>query len=102
MRKLMSPAEFEALYIARTKALRESKGWTAAEMALALGIPAERYRKYESRTPLPHDLMERFALITGVPVEFLITGRRVAGKGPYPDGIPGPQDLDDRKSDDAA
>ena len=82
------------MYIARTKALRESKGWTSIQMAAALDIPHERYRKYESRTPLPHALMERFALITGVSVEYLITGRKVVGKGPYPDNIPGPADLD--------
>jgi transcriptional regulator with XRE-family HTH domain len=72
----MTPTEFEQAYIARTKALRKDKGWTAAEMATALDIPVERYRKYERRTLLPHFLMERFALITGVSVEFLVTGRR--------------------------
>jgi transcriptional regulator with XRE-family HTH domain len=94
MRSAISPTQFEDLYIARVKALREARDWTAAQMATALDIPAERYRKYESRTPLPHSLMERFALITGVSIEFLITGRRVAGKGPYPGNIPGPHDLD--------
>jgi hypothetical protein len=37
--------------------------------------------------------MEQFALITGVSVEFLLTGRRVAGKGPYPD-VPGPHMIE--------
>lgn len=91
---LMTPAEYEALFIARVKALREGKGMTAAQMATALGIPAERYRKYESRSPLPHDLIERFALIVGVSVEFLMTGRRVQGGGPYPD-VPGPHSLEE-------
>lgn len=97
MRDLLSPAQFEEMFIARVKALREAKGWTSREMATALDVPHERYRKYESRTPLPHSLMERFALITGVSVEFLITGRRVRGKGPYPD-VPGPHDLDGMES----
>ena len=99
MRRVMSPAEFESLYIARVKALREAKGWTAAQMATALGVPAERYRKYETRTPLPHNLIEPFALIAGVSVEFLITGRRVRGKGPYPD-VPGPHSIDSSDSSD--
>lgn len=77
MRELLTPTDFVANFIARVKSLRESKGWTAAEMATALGVPAERYRKYENRTPLPHELMERFALIVGVSVEYLITGRKV-------------------------
>lgn len=89
----MTPAQFEELFIQRVKALRQAKGWTSAEMATALGVPHDRYRKYESRTPLPHDLIERFALVTGVSVEFLITGRKVRGKGPYPD-VPGPHTLD--------
>ncbi len=101
MPTVTSPTEFEALYLARVKALRELKGWTAEQMATALGIPADRYRKYENRTPLPHSLMERFAIITGVSLEFLITGRRVKGKGPYPD-VPGPQSRVAEQEADAA
>ena len=89
----ITPREFDALYIARVKALRQLKGLTAGQMATLLGVPAERYRKYESRTPMPHAFIEQFALITGVSVEFLVTGRRAAGKGPYPD-VPGPHMID--------
>jgi transcriptional regulator with XRE-family HTH domain len=42
--------QFNEALIARTKAWREEKGWTAEQMAVALGIPADRYRKYETRT----------------------------------------------------
>jgi len=48
-------------------------------MAVVLDVPAERYRKYENRTPLPTYLIERFALITGVTIEFLITGHAKRG-----------------------
>lgn len=44
-------------------------------MATALGVPAERYRKYEYRTPLPHYLVERFALIVGREIEYVLTGK---------------------------
>lgn len=88
-RTLLTPAEFEAMLIDRTKALREHRGMTSAEMATALDVPVDRYRKYESRTPLPHAMIERFAIIVGVSPEFVLTGRRIAGKGPYPD-VPGP------------
>lgn len=94
MRDVMTPEEFEAMFIERTKALREHRGMTSADMATALGIPVDRYRKYESRTTMPHELLERFALIVGVTLEFLVTGRRVTGKGPYPD-VPGPHCLDE-------
>lgn len=93
MRELMTPAEFEELFIARTKALRVLAGMTAQQMATALGVPFERYKKYESRTPLPHELIEQFALITRVSVEFVMTGRRV-GAGPHPD-VPGPHMLEE-------
>lgn len=90
----VTPQEFDALYIARTKALRQHKGLTSGQMATLLGVPAERYRKYESRTPMPHALIEQFAHITGVSVEFLVTGRRVSGRGPYPD-VPGPHMIEE-------
>ena len=93
MREIMTPAEYEEMFIARTKALRALAGMNAKEMATALDVPYERYKKYESRTPLPHELLERFALIARVTVDFLITGRRV-GPGPHPD-VPGPHMLDE-------
>lgn len=93
MREIMTPAEFESMYIARVKALREATGMTAKQMSVALQIPFERYKKYETRTPLPHSLIEQFAVIARVPVEFVLTGRRT-GAGPYPD-VPGPHMLDE-------
>lgn len=77
-------SDYNAELIARVKRLREGmktpegKLWTSEMMATALGIPADRYRKYESRTPLPHELIERFALIVGVTVEYLVTGNKPA------------------------
>ena len=66
---------FNEAFIARVHHLRESMNWTAAEMASALDIPAERYRKYESRSLLPHYLIEPFALIVGRDVEYVLTGK---------------------------
>lgn len=68
-------AQFNEAMIARTHRLRNERGWTAQQMATALGVPAERYRKYEYRTPLPHYLLERFALIVGRDVEYILTGK---------------------------
>jgi transcriptional regulator with XRE-family HTH domain len=59
----------------RVKRFRDERGWTAAQMATALGIPAERYRKYEFRSPLPAYLMERFCLNANVELENLVLGR---------------------------
>ena len=66
---------FNEAFTARVHHLRQTMNWTAAEMASALNIPAERYRKYESRSLLPHYLIEPFALIGGRDVEYVLTGK---------------------------
>jgi transcriptional regulator with XRE-family HTH domain len=72
---VLSEAEYNRQLFERVRALRKGRGWTAEQMAIALGIPVERYRKYEYRTPLPHYLVERFALIVGRDIAYVITGR---------------------------
>jgi transcriptional regulator with XRE-family HTH domain len=66
---------FNEALCARTRALRDEKHWTAEQMASALGIPPDRYRKYEKRSPIPHYLIPRLALICDRTVEFILTGR---------------------------
>lgn len=66
---------FNNALCARVKQFREEKGWTAAQMATALGIPADRYRKYETRSPIPAYLMERFCLIVDCDLENLLFGK---------------------------
>lgn len=68
-------ARFNDALCARVHRLRNDRGWTAAQMATALGVPPERYRKYEYRSPLPHYLLERFALIVGRDLEYVLTGK---------------------------
>lgn len=69
---------FNRGFFDRVRWAREKKmGWTAEQMATALGIPAERYRKYEKRTPLPPYLIQKFALITNVSIDFLLTGKNL-------------------------
>lgn len=69
-------AQFNEALIARCHRLRNERGWTAEQMATALGVPAERYRKYEYRSPLPHYLLERFALAVGRDIEYILLGKR--------------------------
>ena len=59
----------------RTRAARMNRGWSQAEMAQFLGIGVEVYKKYETRTPLPHRFMDLFCTLTGISIEFLVTGR---------------------------
>ncbi len=60
----------------RVKSLRTERGWTADQMATALGVPADRYRKYETRSPLPAYLMPRFCLLAQCEFDYLLTGKR--------------------------
>jgi hypothetical protein len=67
--------EFNEKLCARVHRLRNERGWTADQMATALGIPADRYRKYEYRSPMPHYLLEQFATIVGRDIEYLLLGK---------------------------
>lgn len=72
--------EFNEAYIARIKQLREDRGWTSEQMATALGVPPDRYRKYEYRSLLPHYLVEQFATIVERDVTYVLTGKSAAAK----------------------
>lgn len=60
---------------ARLQLLRNSMGKSQPQMAEALGVPLDRYRKYETRTPLPGYLIEPLSVLTGYSVTFIVTGR---------------------------
>ncbi len=62
---------FAAAFCGRTKRYREHLGFTQAQMAAALRIPLERYRKYETRSPLPHYLVPSFCLLCRIELEDL-------------------------------
>lgn len=74
MAENLSQREFNAALCARVKRLREERGVTAEQMAKLLHVPAERYRKYEKRSVMPHYLIENFALIVGRDIEYVLTG----------------------------
>ena len=69
-------AEFNRDLCARVKALRIAMDCTQEQMATALGTSVANYRKYESRTPIPHHLIPRLALMTGRDVEWILTGKK--------------------------
>lgn len=66
---------FNNAYCGRLKRFREETQMTAAQMAELLGVPADRYRKYESRSPLPPYLMEKVCRIVGCDLEHLLVGK---------------------------
>lgn len=61
----------------RLRDLRKRRDWTSETMAKALGIPPDRYRKYETRpaSAFPPYLIERVALIFDESIEYVLTGR---------------------------
>lgn len=62
-------------YCGRVKRFREETNMSAAEMADLLDIPADRYRKYENRSPMPVYLIAKFCRIIGCDLEHLILGK---------------------------
>ena len=56
----ITPEEFNAL-LSLGESARQLRGIDGRADVDLLGVPAERYRKYEARTPMPHALMEQFA-----------------------------------------
>jgi transcriptional regulator with XRE-family HTH domain len=78
--------EFDNSFVRRVKEAREAMGWTQAFMAESLGIPLERYKKYEQRSLLPHYLIARFCQLTSCDIHYLMTGEH--RPPPFPFGIP--------------
>ncbi len=62
-------------YCERVKRFRGETNMSAEEMANLLGIPPDRYRKYESRSPMPVYLIPDFCRIVGCDLEHLILGK---------------------------
>lgn len=67
--------EFNQKLCARVARLRSEREWTQEQMAAAIGVPFERYKKYETRSPLPHYLIPRFALQVDRDVAYVLTGK---------------------------
>lgn len=68
-------SDFKAAMIERTARLRKGRGWTQEMMADALGISMETYKKYETRSLLPHDLISKFALLVDRDTDYVLTGK---------------------------
>lgn len=59
----------------RLRQLRKGRGWSQAEMAALLGVPHERYKKYETRSPIPAYLLPKLAHLSGRSLTYILTGR---------------------------
>jgi hypothetical protein len=45
-------------------------------MATILGVKQDRYKQYETRSPLPHEFIAAFCLAANVTEHWLFTGRQ--------------------------
>lgn len=66
---------FNNAYCERVKRFRDETGMTAAQMADLLGVPPDRYRKYENRSPMPPYLIGKFCQIVGWDLEHVLLGK---------------------------
>lgn len=79
-----TPTAWKRKFCERTAELREARGWTQQQMADALAIPLERYKKYEQRSPLPQWLVARFALLADCEISDLYAIDKPVRKRPGP------------------
>src|SRR6185437_7727750 len=63
---------YNSAFTARVRDLRERRGWSQQQMARALQIPWERYRKYAQNIMMPHRLIPLFVLVTDTTMEYLL------------------------------
>jgi transcriptional regulator with XRE-family HTH domain len=63
----IQPTKFKSEFAERLKAARIASGYaTQQEFATAMGVPIERYKKWESgRTPMPHQYIPAACELTG-------------------------------------
>jgi len=66
-------ALFAAQFIARVRAARE-ESFSESEIEILLGLPKGSYTAYETHSLLPHHLILRFCLFTGIDVVELFGG----------------------------
>lgn len=77
----VADSEYLQKLLSLTKALRVAKGprWTQPKMAAHLGTTLYKYKKYETRTPMPHRLLIRFCDTVGVTADdFLSLNVRIS------------------------
>jgi len=75
MSKNPPKSTYKLEFIERVKAARTARGYTQQQISELLGIDQGKYKQYESRSYLPHDLMPRFCIACSVDPAWLITGK---------------------------
>ena len=76
----MARSAFLAGLHSRMRTLREGQGMSQTELARRLKCTREQWSKYETRSPLPLDLVVPFCRLMGCEVEYLLVGRAALHK----------------------
>lgn len=71
----MDKKKFAEGVIERTRQARINSGLTQDQMASALGVQQGVYKTYETRTPIPLHLVERFSIIARTDEYYIIFGK---------------------------
>lgn len=66
---------FRKAFIARTKEARLAVFDAQADIAALLGTVQSTYKQWETRNPLPHELIPTFCKLCNVSITWLFTGR---------------------------
>jgi DNA-binding XRE family transcriptional regulator len=82
-----TPTTYRKAFVQRVRAARTLASKEPAEMAKLLGVRKDTYHRYETRTLLPHYLLEKFCDLTGQELIWLVTGRHQRPE-PHSDSIP--------------
>ena len=69
-----TPTTYRRPFLQRVRSARTVAGLSPAEIAERLKIPKDTYLRYETRTLLPHHLVEAFCVVTGCNLVWLLTG----------------------------
>lgn len=70
--------DYKKLFHDRVRAARKGRGWTQETMADLLGFSQGHYKQWETRDLMPHEVMPRFCVLTGITLDYLLTGRERA------------------------
>lgn len=69
----VTPQEFVDIFCGRVDALVEASGRSNVELASAMGVEVDTFRRYRKRLLMPHHLIPRFCEVMGIEPKFLFT-----------------------------
>lgn len=67
--------DYKKAFHDRVRAARKGRNWTQEVMADLLGYSQGHYKQWETRDLMPHEVMPRFCTLTGITLDYLLSGR---------------------------